>query len=99
MVEGTIQPTSSAGDMSLVETLIGSDCFGNKLLLNMERVTYMDSSGISWLLSLHKRCSKAGGKLVLHSVPKTIMSMLKLLQIDRHLTIVSDEQTAIALAL
>ncbi len=50
-------------------------------------------------MNFHKHCQEAGGILVLHSVPPSIMAILKLLHMDRYLNIVEDEFTARALAL
>ena len=58
----------------------------------MQHTPYMDSSGVGWLVNFHKHCREAGGMLVLHSIPPSIMSILKLLQMDRHLNMVEDEQ-------
>jgi anti-anti-sigma regulatory factor len=59
----------------------------------------MDSSGISWLLNIHKHCRESGGILVLHSIPPSIMAILKLLHMDRYLNLVEDEQAAQIMAI
>src|SRR5207237_79089 len=65
----------SEGDISLIdqirsnnplEKLLGQGCFSRKILLNMEKSAYIDSSGVSWLIKCHKLCQAEGGKLVRH---------------------------------
>src|SRR5437870_5162454 len=39
-----------------LEKLLGPEGLKRKVLLNLEKVRFLDSSGIGWLLILHKRC-------------------------------------------
>ena len=78
----------------MLESLLGPDCYGRKILLDLQNTPYIDSSGVSWLVNFHKHCHEAGGILVVHSVPSSIMAILKLLHIDRYLNLVEDEQAA-----
>jgi anti-anti-sigma factor len=97
--EGEIRLSSMPRDPNLLETLLGPDCFRRKILLDLQNTPYIDSSGVSWLVSFHKRCREAGGILVLHSIPPSIMSILKLLHMDRYLNMVEDDQAAQIMAL
>jgi anti-anti-sigma factor len=92
--EGEIRLSDQPRDVNLIESLLGADCYKRRILLDLQHTQYMDSSGVSWLLNIHKRCSAAGGILVLYSVPPSIMSILKLLHMDRYLNMVEDEQAA-----
>jgi anti-anti-sigma factor len=97
--EGDIRFSEQPRDPHQLEALLGSDCYRRKIALDLQHTPYIDSSGVSWLVNFHKHCREAGGILVLHSVPPSIMAILKLLHMDRYLNIVEDEQTAQALAL
>src|SRR5687768_5184842 len=77
-----------------IEALLGWNGYGRKVLLNMEKTTYIDSSGISWLLICHKHFNQAGGKLVIHSVPPVVYQVLQLLRMPMILHIAADEVTA-----
>lgn len=77
-----------------VEALLGWGGYSRKVLLNLDKTTYIDSSGISWLLTLHKHFNQAGGKLVLHSVPPAVRQVMQLLRIPMVLHVVNDEATA-----
>ena len=97
--EGEIRLSDQLRDSKVIEGLLGPDCYAKKILLDLQNTPYMDSSGVSWLVSFHKHCREAGGVLVLHSIPPSIMSILKLLHMDRYLNLVEDEQAAKTLAL
>ena len=97
--EGEIRFSDQSRDPHQVEALLGLDCYRRKILLDLQNTPYIDSSGVSWLVNFHKHCQEAGGILVLHSVPPSIMAILKLLHMDRYLKIVEDEHAARALAL
>jgi anti-anti-sigma factor len=97
--EGEIRLGEKPRDPQLIESLLGPECYGRKILLDLQNTPYIDSSGVSWLVNFHKFCHDAGGILVVHSVPSSIMAILKLLHIDRYLNLVEDEQAARTMAL
>jgi anti-anti-sigma factor len=97
--EGEIsQADFSPGQDPLPERL-GPDGFRARVLINLERVEYIDSSGVSWLIVNHKRFREQGGKLVLHSVPPRVDQVFKLLKMHLVLNIQDDAQAARAAAL
>jgi hypothetical protein len=63
--------------------LLGPGVYGRKVLLGMERVSFLDTSGVSWLVSSHERFLKAGGTLLFHSVPPQARLVLQLLHLDQ----------------
>ena len=97
--EGEIRFSEQSRDPDQVEVLLGPDCYRRKILLDLQNTPYIDSSGVSWLVNFHKHCQESCGILVLHSVPPSIMAILKLLHMDRYLHIVEDEPAARAVAL
>jgi len=97
--EGEIRLSDQPRDVDLIESLLGPGCYSRRILLDLQHTPYMDSSGVSWLLNLHKRCREAGGILVLYSIPPSIMAILKLLHMDRYLNLVEDERAAQVMAL
>jgi anti-anti-sigma factor len=96
--EGEIRLSEQPRDPQLLESLLGPDCYRRKILLDLQNTPYIDSSGVSWLVNFHKHCHDAGGILVVHSVPSSIMAILKLLHIDRYLNLVEDEPAARTMA-
>jgi anti-anti-sigma factor len=86
-----------AGRRPLAE-LLGPSCYSRIVLLNLEKTDYMDSNGISWLITSHKRFKEAGGRLILHSLPPRILDMLKFLRLTTVLNCAADEHQARKLA-
>ena len=81
-----------------LEEVLPNRDFGQKVLLNLEKSTYIDSSGISWLIVCHKHCVQARGKMVLFNVPPLVMQVLQMLRLTLILNVASDEAAARQLA-
>jgi anti-anti-sigma factor len=70
--------------------VIGAEGLASDVRFDMDRVKYVDSSGISWLIGCHKRCAAAGGKLTLCRVPPAVRQVLEFCALDRFLNIERD---------
>ena len=90
--EGEIRLGDQLRERSSVEDILGPDCYGRKILLDLKNTSYIDSAGVGWLVRFHKLCQQFGGVLVLHSLPPAIMAILRLLHMERFLHIVDDER-------
>lgn len=82
--------------------MIGDDLFRlvdelgrRKLLLNFSNVDFMSSAALGKLIRLHQRMAQVGGKLILCSISKDIMTVFTLTKLDKMLKIVKDEQTGL----
>jgi hypothetical protein len=82
-----------------LEKLAGPGVFARRILFSLGRTTFLDTSGIAWMLSCHKRCLKAGGRIVFHSAPPLIDDTLKVLRMELILNLAADEAAARARAL
>jgi anti-anti-sigma factor len=78
--------------------LAGGDVFSRGVLLDLRRATFLDSSGVSWLISRHSEFRTHGGILVLHSVPPMVQQVLDLLRLASVLHIAPDADTAASIA-
>jgi anti-anti-sigma factor len=105
--DGDLRHVSCGGDLTLLdlpgsadplETLLGPGYPGLKVLLNLERATYLDTAAVGWLIGCHKRLRDGGGMLVLHSVPPLLDEMLRFLKLHTVLHVAADETAARALA-
>jgi len=96
--EGEIRLGDQLRERSSVEEILGPDCYGRKILLDLRNTSYIDSAGVGWLVKFHKLCQQSGGVLVLHSLPPPILAILRLLHMERFLRIVDDELSAQTLA-
>jgi anti-anti-sigma factor len=96
--EGTIAQEKFSRDADPMATLTGPSIFAKKVLLNLEKAVYIDSSGISWLLICHKHFVQGGGRLILHSIPPLIVKVLQIVQLQKIVGIAADETAALQLA-
>ena len=72
------------------DALLGPDWSTHLVLLNMENVSYFDSSAIGWLLSSQRDFKTNGGLLVLYSLTPNIRNILDLLKIGRIIPVAAD---------
>jgi anti-anti-sigma factor len=66
-----------------LEALAGPRVYARQIELDMSEATYMDSSGVGWLLTCHKRVREAGGRMSIVNVQPIIANMLRLLKLSR----------------
>jgi anti-anti-sigma factor len=97
--EGAIRAFEEPRDLKDIEELLGPQCFRRKVLLDLQHAFHIDSSGVCWLIHLHRRSQRAGGMLILFSVPPGVMAVLKLLGVQHHLNLAADARSARALAI
>jgi len=72
--------------------------YKQRVLFDLENATFIDSSGISWLMICHKHFVQAGGKVVFHSAPPLVEQTLKLLRLNLVLNLAANEDAAQAVA-
>lgn len=76
------------------DNLLGPKWDSTLVVLDMDRVNYIDSSAIGWLLSIHKSFRAGGGKIALYNVQPQVRQILELLKIDRVIAIKPDLDAA-----
>jgi len=67
--------------------LLGPNAYARKIRLDLSDTNYLDSSGVGWLLTCHKRIREAGGKLSLHNPHPTVANLLHVLRLETVLDI------------
>src|ERR1700758_948271 len=77
-----------------LEKLLGNSTFSRMVLLNLEKVNYLDSSGLSWLVACHKRFVQQGGRMVLCTIPPRVLQVLQFCRMDHLFGITEDESEA-----
>ncbi len=65
-----------------------------KLLVDMDNVPYIDSTGVGFLVSSHTSITQEGGHLKLLKVKPKILEVFKLMNLLRIFEIFEDEETA-----
>src|SRR5262249_52510034 len=96
--EGEISQVKFQLNDNPLESLAGPNTYSRKMLLNLDGVEFLDSSGISWLVVSHKNFQQHGGLLMRHSIPPRIFQVLQFTRMDRLLRMADDEAAARALA-
>jgi anti-sigma B factor antagonist len=84
---GQISQSRFPGSSDPLPDLLGPEGFKRKVRLDMERVDYVDSSGIGWLVGSHKRFREAGGQLLLARVPPIVEQVLRFCHLENLLNI------------
>ena len=88
--------TIGEGDVVLretVETLLKEG--RNKLLLNLARISYMDSAGIGELVACYKRSREKGGQLKLLNPSGKVYDLLQLTKLEEVFDTYRDEKEAL----
>lgn len=93
-LEGQI--TIGEGDVAMREAILGLLAMGrDKILLNMARVSYMDSSGVGELLSCLTKVHEKNGQFRLLNISTKIKNLLHIAQILSVFEYFNDEADAI----
>ena len=67
-----------------------------RILLNLERVNQVDSSGIGELVAAHTSVSRSGGRLILVGLPSRLATVLQITQLMGVLESYDDATQALA---
>src|SRR5262249_23187608 len=78
---GTISQGALEFGQDPLRDLLGEHYHSRILIIDFEHATFIDSSGIGWLIVAHKGCVQAGGKLILHSIPPVVNQVFQMLKL------------------
>ncbi len=95
--EGRIVQGDRMLESDALDQMLGDQGYARSVLLSLGGTEFIDSSGLSWLVVRHKRFCEAGGTLVLHSIPPTVLELLKMMRLDLVLHLAEDETAAMEL--
>lgn len=95
---GKISQSEIQHDRDPLGELLGQGAYGRRVLFDLSQTSYIDSSGISWMLTMHKRFRNSGGKIVYHSAPPLVQQTLDLLRMNLILSLAPDLEAARGLA-
>ena len=93
-VTGEIRVIDASEEATAFEKLLGPSGYQSHVLLDLSEAKNIFSGGVSWLLVLHKRFVQNGGQLIVHSIPRVIMDVLRVMRLDLVLTISEDAEQA-----
>ncbi len=96
LIRGQVVQATLSSPEPLSEAL-GGNGYCRRVVLSLAETTFIDSSGIGWLLGCNKRFREGGGKLVIHSVPPIVLDMLRVMRLHEVLKVADDESGALAM--
>ncbi len=67
-----------------------------RLAIDMRQVDYLSSSGVAILVGLKRRLDARDGRAVLFRIQPAVLDLLRIMKLDRYLSIVEDEDQALA---
>ena len=89
--------TIGAGDVALRNAIEEAAGGGRtKLLLDLQKVSKMDSSGLGELIAAHNTVTESGGKIRLMNLPPKLYGVLGATQIVSVFDVFDDEREAVA---
>lgn len=97
-VSGRVTQDGSMRENEPLSSLIGLDAYRRVVLLNMQDADIIDSSGVGWLLTCHKRFNEANGKLILFNMPLIVANVFKLMRLDTFFNIAGNSEAALRIA-
>jgi anti-anti-sigma factor len=68
----------------------------NRVIFDMTKTKYCDSSGLSAILMANRLCKDTNGKFILCNVQPTVMKMIRIAQLDKVIDIEPSHQTSLA---
>ena len=68
----------------------------SKYVINVDNVTYIDSTGIGALMQVHSTIKKQGKRMLLANVKGTVRQVIQLTKLMEYFDIVEDETVAIS---
>ncbi len=86
-LEGEIDLAARPALDQALRTILSPDGVG-EVALDLDAVTFADSSAVAWLLSADRRIRAAGGRLTIVACSPVVRDLLRLTGIDGRLTLV-----------
>lgn len=93
-LEGKV--TIGSGDTQIRQHILGMlDQGKDKIILNLEKLKYMDSSGVGELVSIFTTVSNKGGQLKLTNLSSKIFDLLQITQLLQVFDVHEDVESAL----
>jgi anti-anti-sigma factor len=92
--EGQVTQMGLEPGLDMLAALLPGGDYSAKVLIDLEKTTYIDSSGVGWLIISHKRFVQGKGKMVLYNVPPLVMQILQMLKMPLIMNIAPNEAAA-----
>lgn len=93
-IDGEIDINSSPAIKKSFDKLLSSKA--PKLVINLAKVTYVDSSGLATMVEILKNMKSYGGRMRLACMSPKIKSLFEITKLEKLFEILADEETAIS---
>ena len=93
-IEGEIDINTSPGIKKSLDKLLQAKT--PKVIVNLSKVTYVDSSGLATLVEILKNMRSYGGRLRLTNLSPKVKSLFEITKLEKLFEIMADEQEAIS---
>ena len=93
-IDGEIDINSSPAIKKSFDKLISQKT--QKIVINLSKVTYVDSSGLATLVEMLKNMRSYGGRMRLACMSAKIKSLFEITKLEKLFEILADEETAIS---
>ena len=93
-IEGEIDINTSPGIKKSLDKLLQAKT--PKIIVNLAKVTYVDSSGLATLVEILKNMRSYGGRLRLTNLSPKVKSLFEITKLEKLFEIMADEQEAIS---
>jgi len=77
-----------------LQVVVGDQWSHHRVLLDLDKVTFIDSSAIGWLIETNKAFKANGGRLIVHSIHPKVRQVLDLLHVGKAVTLADNESAA-----
>jgi anti-sigma B factor antagonist len=91
-IEGEIDINSSPAVKKSFDKLIGAKA--PRIIVNLSKVTYVDSSGLATLVDILKNMRSYGGRLRLTNLSSKVRSLFEITKLEKLFEIMADEAEA-----
>ena len=68
-----------------------------KILIDLKKVNYIDSSGLATFVELYQKMKRYGGKLALFNLTQAVRSVFEIAKLDTIFKLANSEQDAVSL--
>ena len=93
-IDGEIDINSSPSIKKSFDKLISQKI--PRIVINLSKVTYVDSSGLATLVEMLKNMKSYGGRMRLACMSPKIKSLFEITKLEKLFEIMADEETAIS---
>jgi anti-sigma B factor antagonist len=93
-VDGEMDINSSPGIKKSFDKLLSART--PKVIINLSKVTYVDSSGLATLVEILKNMRSYGGKLRLSNLSAKVRSLFEITKLEKLFEIIANEEEAVS---